>query len=272
MSHSSTRRIDKQLVAMRFSGSRGTYGSEASVQLQIAGKMMRLLTEALIAEGVARNDVPTYFRNIVEFGCGTGAYSRILLRELRPQTMLLNDLCREMEECVGDLCSHNPCIRFLPGDAEELDFPEGTDLITSCSALQWFDSPRDFFTKCHRALPPNGMLAFSTFGTENMREIRHLTGQGLDYAPIEELQAFLESGFDILHAGEEIVKLSFPHPMEVLRHLKQTGVTGAGNVTWTRGKLFDFCERYIGDFSVPGGVFLSYHPIYIIAKRKDKSL
>ena len=63
--------------------------------------MMRLLTDALLSAGIPRPQLPTHFRHIVELGCGTGSYSRILLNTLQPETLLLNDLCRDMEECVG---------------------------------------------------------------------------------------------------------------------------------------------------------------------------
>lgn len=59
-----------------------------------------------------------------------------------------------------------------------------------------------------------------------MHEIRQLTGHGLDYLSVEELQALLSPHFDILHAEEEVVTLPFPTPQAVLKHLKQTGVTG----------------------------------------------
>ena len=38
----------------------------------------------------------------------------------------------------------------------------------------------------------DGLLAFSTFGATNMHEIRQLTGHGLDYLSVEELQALLD--------------------------------------------------------------------------------
>ena len=82
-------------------------------------------------------------------------------------------------------------MQFVPGDAEAIDFPGETDLITSCSTLQWFNDPGAFFTRCHQALVADGLLAFSTFGTTNMHEIRQLTGHGLDYLSVEELQALL---------------------------------------------------------------------------------
>lgn len=255
MIYNTTQSIDKELVARRFSHSRSTYDREAHVQQQVAAKMMRMLA----AER---------FRHIVEFGCGTGSYSRLLLHTAQPETLLLNDLCREMEESVRELCD-GAAVRFVPGDAERLDFPEGTDLITSCSTLQWFNDPAAFFVRCHHALAKNGILAFSTFGAENMHEIRQLTGHGLNYLPIEELQALLTPHFDVLHAEEEIVSLPFTSPQAVLKHLKQTGVTGTEKRMWTRGRLQSFCGEYIDKFSdADGSVKLTYHPIYIIARKK----
>ena len=264
-----TRSIDKELVAKRFSYSRSTYDREASVQRQVAEKMMRLLTDALLSAGIPRPQLPTHFRHIVELGCGTGSYSRILLNTLQPETLLLNDLCRDMEECVGELCTTR--VSFLPGDAEALDFPAETDLITSCSTLQWFNDPGAFLTRCHQVLMADGLLAFSTFGNTYMQEIRQLTGLGLEYLSIEELQALLSPGFDVLHAEEEVVTLSFPTPQAVLKHLKQTGVTGTEKRMWTRSRLQSFCEAYTTRFSdAAGNVSLTYHPIYIVARKKTE--
>lgn len=251
--------MDKQLIASRFAKARNTYTREARVQQQVAEKMMQLIKEPY-----------TRFRRVVEFGCGTGSYSRILLHTLQPETLLLNDLCREMEECVKELCD-GTTVQFVPGDAEAIDFPGETDLITSCSTLQWFNDPGAFFTRCHQALVADGLLAFSTFGTTNMHEIRQLTGHGLDYLSVEELQALLSPHFDILHAEEEVVTLPFPTPQAVLKHLKQTGVTGTEKRIWTRSRLQSFCKEYTTRFSdAAGNVNLTYHPIYIIARKKNK--
>lgn len=249
--------MDKRLIAERFARARDTYSHEARVQQQVAEKMMQLLP----FDG---------FRHIAEFGCGTGSYSRILLHTLKPDSLLLNDLCPEMKECLTDVLLHKS-VQFVPGDAEALDFPEGTDLITSCSTLQWFNEPEQFFARCHHFLADGGHFAFSTFGAENMREIRRLTGHGLDYLPVEALKHLLAPYFDILHAEEEIVPLSFSTPLEVLKHLKQTGVTGTEKKMWTRGRLQTFCKEYTDAFGREDGtVSLTYHPIYIIAQKKKQ--
>ena len=66
--------MDKQLIAARFAKARNTYTREARVQQQVAEKMMQLIKEPY-----------TRFRRVVEFGCGTGSYSRILLHTLQPE-------------------------------------------------------------------------------------------------------------------------------------------------------------------------------------------
>jgi len=102
-----------------------------------------------------------------------------------------------------------------------------------------------------------------------MQEIRNLTGNGLDYLSLGELKTLLSSRYDILHAEEEIVTLPFATPLLVLQHLKQTGVTGTEKKIWTRGRLQTFCNDYVRLFSnVNHDVVLTYHPIYIIAKKR----
>jgi len=265
--------MDKRLIAERFARARDTYSQEARVQQQVAEKMMCLLAEHAgcgMSGSVASAAGPSRFRHIAEFGCGTGSYSRILLHKLQPETLLLNDLCPEMQECLTDLLPQT-CVQFAPGDAEVLDFPKGMDLITSCSTLQWFNAPESFFARCHSFLADGGYLAFSTFGAENMREIRTLTGHGLDYLPIERLNGLLNPYFETVYATEEIVPLPFSTPLQVLQHLKQTGVTGTEKKVWTRGRLQAFCNAYIEQFSREDrNVTLTYHPIYIIARKKSK--
>ncbi len=251
--------MNKQLIAERFAKAVATYPQEANVQRQIADKMIRLLTEHLSAP----------CSRVIEFGCGTGLYSRMLLQALRPEELLLNDLCPEMEHCCEDLLRKEQ-VSFLPGDAETVPFPAESTLITSCSALQWFESPEMFFKKCHALLSNRGYLAFSTFGKENMKEIRELTGNGLPYRSREELTTTLSAYFNILHSEEELISLPFDNPIKVLYHLKQTGVTGlSSRQLRTRRDLQLFSERYTKEFAQGTSVSLTYHPIYIIAKKKE---
>ena len=250
--------MDKALIRQRFAAARLTYDGQARVQHLVAVQMMELV----------RRHRPDDAQPglIYEFGCGTGDYSR-LLADLRPRRLVLNDLCPEMEESLADLLA-DPSTTFAPGDAEQTDIPAEADLVTSCSTLQWFTALPRFFARCRHALAPGGLLAFTTFGSDNLREIRALTGHGLHYPDLPRLEAMLDDGFHLLHATQEVRQMHFADPVDVLRHLKQTGVTGTERRIWTRTRLADFCRDYRDRFGTDRGVTLTYHPVYIVAQAR----
>jgi len=248
--------MDKQLISARFAKAATAYDEEAMVQRQIAAKMTALLKE----------HIPAGCIHLYEVGCGTGIFSRLLIRHIKPQTMIMNDICPCMEKNLADITGEH-CI-FAPGDAETQPFPEGIDLIASCSTNQWFANPVTSFRRGYASLKEAGLLAFSTFGEDNMREVSSITGAGLPYHSKPELEkALLSLNYDILYSGEEIISKSFDTPLDVLRHLKRTGVTGIRKQYWTKGTLKEFCREYERLYNNGNTISLTYHPVYIIAKK-----
>lgn len=100
--------------------------------------------------------------------------------------------------------------------------------------------------KANQALKPQGYLCFSTFSTQNLTEIKQLTGQGLHYLSMDALQQQLkQQGFEVLHCSEQLESLSFEHPKQILQHLKATGVTGtAQGQRWNKTTLTEFYRGY----------------------------
>ena len=115
--------MNKTIIAERFSKAIATYPHEANVQRQIADKMIRLLKKYILSP----------CPKVIEFGCGTGVYSRMLLRTLRPEELLLNDLCPEMRYCCEDLLKEKQ-VSFLSGDAETIPFPDKSTVLL-CNGL-----------------------------------------------------------------------------------------------------------------------------------------
>ena len=256
--------MDKRLIAGRFAKARDTYEAQAEAQRLIAGHMASLLRRAF-PKGEGER-----VKKLAEIGCGTGIYSRMLLQGFRPERLWLNDLCPEMADRLeGVMRDGAGRVSFTPGDAERIRLPEECDAVTSCSTFQWFADLPAFLHRCSRSLRPGGILAFSTFGPENLREIRRLTGHGLPYPDTASLRRMLEADYTLLHLGEDILSLPFATPRHVLVHLRQTGVTGTGKHGWTRGRLEAFCEAYVRQFPAAdgGGVTLTYHPVYVVAQK-----
>lgn len=250
--------IDKQLVARRFSRAMESYDREAVAQKQIARHMDRLLDRYL----------PRPCNRVLEIGCGTGLLTRRLVETLRPGQLLLNDLCPDMRACFADLLAGGRAA-FVAGDAERLSFPEGQDLIVSCSVVQWFARPEAFFGRCHALLAPRGSIAFSTFGKDNLKEVAAVAGGGLHYRSLEEWRRMLGPRYEVVAAGEERITVTFQTPLQVLCHLKHTGVAAVRRQAWTKGDLQAFCGEYARLFGNGGEVPLTYHPLYIIARKKN---
>lgn len=248
--------MNKETIKQRFQKAIGSYHHEAVAQRQIAETLFRLLNR----------HHPKTNGFLLEIGCGTGFLTERLLAGLSPEKAWLNDICPEVEPAIAPYLS--PADVFLPGDAETIAFPAlKFDLIASASAIQWLDNPALFLSKLSQQLQPDGLLAISTFGPDNMKEIRQITGSGLDYPDI---RTMVSGRFEIAEFYQESVTLRFPSPKAVLQHLKQTGVTGNSRQKWTPGNLRDFEQRYRAAYGDETGVSLTYQPIYIVATVKNK--
>lgn len=252
--------IDKQAVISRFTKAMSTYDDNALMQRRIAERLASLVGEHISA---TLGERPA---TVLEIGCGTGYYTQLLEKALPIGQLILNDICPESPSAHRHLRCNG--ISYLIGDAETLPLPEGIDLITSCSAVQWFEDLGAFLHKCSKSIAREGYLAISTFGPDNLLEIRRTSGKGLDYYSSDELTRMVSEHFTIICCEESHLVQYFDSPKDVLMHLRNTGVTATGNGRWSRTEMEDFTARYIHEFSEDGKVRLTYHPVYIIAKKK----
>ena len=234
-----------------------SYSENAFVQRDIA---------ITLAEKLGDFDTRTTdVANILEVGCGTGFLTCELAPKFPAAHWHLNDISERMCERAA---AKTAGARILGGDVMGVQFPEKMDLIVSSSCLQWVSDLPALFEKFAKISSDGAVLAFSTFGTENFRQIKKLTGDGLPYRSRAELRRMLETaGFRVLYSAEDILDVSFAAPSDVLRHMKNTGVNGRFARFWTPKKFADFASRYTAEFSDENGVVLTYNPIYVIAEK-----
>ena len=246
--------IDKALVAQRFAKAGQSYIEQAVVQKQISAQLFEYL----------KMYCPQSLPSVLEIGCGSGNLTHLFHSYFQVDQLFLNDLYADVDQHFSTIQN----IAWLIGDIEQLTLPQSLDAVISSSALQWMTDLPTLLHRIHDALKPNAYFGFSTFGSDNLTEIKQLTGQGLNYISLEFLKRQLEQqNFEVLFIEQEVKQIYFDHPKSVLQHLKATGVTAtAKSHRWTKQSLQQFYLDY-QQFYGEQGFSLTYHPIYVIARR-----
>ena len=246
--------INKALVAQRFAKAGQSYIEQAVVQKQISAQLFEYL----------KMYCPQSLPSVLEIGCGSGNLTHLFQTHFQFDQLFLNDLYEDVEQHFSTIQN----IAWLIGDIEQFELPSELDAVISSSAFQWMTDLPALLQRIHDALKPKGYLGFSTFGENNLIEIKKLTRQGLNYYSIDVLKQKLEeNGFEIVFIQEEQKHLNFDDPKLVLHHLKATGVTAtAKSHRWTKQSLQQFYSDY-QQFHDEQGFRLTYHPIYVIARR-----
>ncbi|MGB9731540.1 malonyl-ACP O-methyltransferase BioC [Calditerrivibrio nitroreducens] len=227
------------------------YDQNALIQKKMAESLMELVEK----------NVGCKFDDVLEVGCGTGLFTRLIQKKINYKRLFLNDL--------HNFISFEGGYDFLEGDIEEINLPYKFDIIFSNATFQWVKDFKRLIQKLHQCLKPQGYLCFTTFGEENLKEVKAVTGVGLNYLTFNEYLDLLGRYFNIITYYQTKESLYFQTPWDVLKHMKLTGVNSVAKVQWTKRNFVTFCELY-EQFKTEKGYLLTYHPFYfIVSKNKE---
>ena len=234
--------MDKNTVRDNFSKCARRYDGYAAVQALCAAKLI----SAFEARG---------FGNILEIGCGTGNYTR-LLREKFPQAKIKAlDISKEMVG-IAEAKLKDEGIEFIVADGEEIGFKEEFDLITSNATFQWFENLDKALSLYKGLLRKNGVLIFSIFGPNTLYELngslRELLGQDISicscgFADIPLIKKVLRRFFKEATVEKEIYKDRSASLKEFLEKIIYTGARGNGignKNLWTPDMIHRLQEIY----------------------------
>ena len=220
--------VNPKLLKQKFEKSMPKYNDNAIVQKEMAQLLMNLILENTTNE----------FNNILELGSGTGIFTHILTQNLNYKQLTCNDIVEKSKIYLKNL---NINCEFILGNSSKIKPNGNFDLIASNAMFQWLSNLPEILEHYHRILNKNGILAFSTFTQGNYKEIKDAQSISLDYLSITDLQEIVNKKFKILACKNFEKTLIFNSPLELLAHIKNTGVNSLTSKKMSFIEIKEFC-------------------------------
>jgi malonyl-CoA O-methyltransferase len=260
-------RLDKNLLRRSFERAAHGYDEAAFLQQEVGRRMLERLDFIRLPPKI-----------ILDIGAGTGACSSALSKRYKGARVIALDfavnMLRQARKRVSFLERYlRGRQAFICGDAQLLPIATASvDMIFSCLTLQWCDDLDHTFKELHRVLKPGGLLMFSTFGPDTLKELRASWAHVDDFSHVNAFMDMHDIGDALIRArmsapvmDVEYFTLTYPDVMKLMHDLK---TLGAHNVTVGRadsltGKnrlkaLIATYERYRSDDQLPA----TYEVVY----------
>ena len=214
---------DKRRIRSAFARAAAGYERAAVVQREVCDRLLERLDYVRLAPA-----------RVLDLGSGTGFALRALARRYPQADLVACDLAPAMLAQTPRIGLFRRPLRVC-ADAERLPFADGAfDLVFSSLMLQWCD-PARAFAAMRRVLAPGGLLTFTTFGPDTLKELR-AAWAAVDGRPrVHDFPDMHDLGDGLLRAGfagpvmdREDLTLTYPDAPSVMRDLKRIGATYKG--------------------------------------------
>lgn len=280
-------RIDKARARASFGRAAETYDAAAILQKQVREEMLNRLDLVKLNPQV-----------ILDAGCGTGLGSHALQRKYPASQVLSLDFAYPMLQQARKTYSSIGVLHLLKSlvgitkqslvcaDIEALPMANSiVSLVWSNLAIQWCNDLDAALQQFHRVLQPEGLLMFSTFGPDTLRELRVATSaaSGSEYTSVSRFidmhdigDALVRAGFNAPVLDVERFTLTYDDVKSVMRDLKSIGAHNAtdGRARGLLGRgFFTKLEAEYEQFRQDGKLPATFEVVYGHAWRaKDKEV
>ncbi|MDT8375165.1 MAG: malonyl-ACP O-methyltransferase BioC [Mariprofundaceae bacterium] len=225
-----TTHISSSQVRRAFSGAAGTYDEHAVLQREVADRLLQHIEFTKINP-----------RRILDIGCGTGYFTRLLCQRFKKADITALDLSDSMVRSTSR--GHS---RRMPwhgkrhhvvSDGCLLPFADGAfDLVCSSLTMQWVTDPILMMQEMRRVLAPGGLVLFSTFGRRTLAELRQSlaeiaserAGLVLPFPDVTSLgDSLMTLAVELPVTDTDLFTLTYPDTMALVRELKNIGASSA---------------------------------------------
>lgn len=178
---------------------------------------------------------------IVDIGCGPGRAAKELARRYRGTRVIALDLAENMLAAIsrGRWFASRTRVYPVCADAVMLPLHERSAELVFCNLmLQWCNDFDAVIAEFLRVLRPGGLLNFTTFGPDTLKELRAAWSEVDGYTHVNQFMDMHDIGDALLRVGladpvidVEYYTLTYKDILDLMRDLKRIG---AHNVTLGR--------------------------------------
>lgn len=215
------------------------------------------------------------FKNILDIGCGTGNFTRLLKNKFPQAKITAIDLSKEMLNIAKEKLTGRT-IKFLHADGERFKTGNKFDLISSNATFQWFQGLDKDLKRYQQLLKKAGLILFSTFGPLTFYELHEalqnpreesFSISASEFIGKEKLELMLKGLFKAAQVRQHIYTEKYDSLGDLLKKIKYTGTRGnskIGKGFWTAKKISEIEKRYLKKF----GRIMATYQVFLCKGRK----
>lgn len=258
--------IDRHAMRAAFEKAASSYDAAAVLQKEVASRL------------VERMDVMAMKpQSILDVGSGTGFVSQFLAECFPKAQITALDLAFNMLKQAKNKRTFkqrwNKQFRYVNAEVENLPFADASvELVISGLTLQWCQDLPKVFKEFKRVLAPGGLLLFSSFGPDTLKELRQSWAEVDDvphvnaFADMHDVgDALMQSGFSDPVMDMEMLTVTYNDVKTVMKDLKQIGahnvMQGRAHNMTGKNKLQKMIQSY-EQFRVDGVVPVTHEIVY----------
>lgn len=199
---------DKAAIRRAFDSAAETYDQAAVLQHEIGRRMQERLDFIRLTP-----------QRVIDVGAGTGGATAALRQRYRRARVMALDLSSSMLRRARQRGTWLHPVPVICGDAESLPLADRcVDLLFSNATFQWCADLDRLFGECQRVLRPGGLLMFSTFGPDTLRELRESWSDADGYRHVNRFA-------DMHDIGDALVSARFADPVMDMEYFNLTYAT-----------------------------------------------
>lgn len=222
--------LDRRQLRAAFERAASGYDAAAVLQREVGSRLLERLELTTIKPA-----------RVLDLGCGTGGNLGELRRHYPKARLFAGDLAFNMLAATRRRLGWWKRLPLVCADAQRLPFAAGSiDLIYCNLVLQWCDELDQAFAELRRVLVPHGLLLFTSFGPDTLKELRAAWRAVDSFNHVNRFMDMHDLGDALIRAGfaepvmdVEQLTLTYENVNALTRDLK---AIGAHNVTAGRSR------------------------------------